>query len=378
MDFAKQHTVLIVDDEPSIRKVVCRGLESEGFTTLTCENGQEAVDMLSSKTVDPDCILLDIRMPIMTGLDALPILKKLKPLSPIIMLTAYSELDTGLTSLKSGAFDYIVKPARLGTIIEVINRALKFRTVLLENARLTKRNKEYGILLERKVEERTRELDQAYRKLRQMNIDTVKVLAETIEAKDVYTRGHCQRVRLLSAGIASQLGLDAEEIERIEYAALLHDIGKIGIPEKLLHKITPLEKEEKEIINLHPRIGESILRNIEFFIPILQAVRQHHERWDGNGYPDGLAGEEIHPLARIIAVCDSFDAMNSTRPYRETQPLESTLKQMKEGAGSQFDPSVVAAFFEAKVYDITYDSSDISDTDIEFFDLLPYTDNTNL
>ena len=376
MDLDKQNTILIVDDEPAMQKVLCRGLEGSGFFTIACQNGREAVDLLSSKTVDPDCILLDIRMPVMTGLEALPLIRKLKPLSPIIMLTAYSELDTGLTALKGGAFDYIVKPARLGTVTEVINRALKYRILLIENQRLTRKNEEYRMMLEKKVEERTRELDRANRKLRQMNMDTVRVLAETIEAKDIYTRGHCQRVRLLSAGIAGHMGLDASDVERIEYAALLHDIGKIGIPEMLLHKILPLEKEEREIINLHPRIGESILRNIEFFIPLLQPVRQHHERWDGTGYPDRLAGEDIHPLARIISVCDSFDAMNSTRPYRKTLPLEQTLEQIREGSGTQFDPSVVDAFFGARVYDITYDQADSAGADSDFYDLLPDPSNT--
>ena len=371
MELFMQSRILIIDDDPAIRKVLCRGLEGEGFETLACENGREAVDLLASGTIDPDCILLDIRMPILTGMEALPLLRQQKPFSPIIMLTAYNELNTGLSALKSGAFDYIVKPARLGAIVEVIGRALKYRTLLIENERLSRKNEEYRLLLEKKVEERTRDLDRALRKLRQMNLETVRVLAETIEAKYVYTRGHCQRVRLLSTGIAQHLGLGPTDIEKLEYAALLHDIGKIGIPETLLHKVMPLDGNERDLINMHPRIGESILRNSEFLIPCLQAVRQHHERWDGTGYPDRLSGDAINPLARIIAVCDSFDAMNSSRPYRKALPLEKSLEEIRKGSGTQFDPSMVTAFFDSGVYSEKIDIPKKPAVAAEFFGQVP-------
>jgi putative nucleotidyltransferase with HDIG domain len=201
------------------------------------------------------------------------------------------------------------------------------------------------------VEKRTEELKDAYQKLRQTNLETVRVLAETIDAKDAYTRGHSQRVRLLCASVARHLGIAAEEIEMLEYSALLHDIGKIGMPEALLHKEGPLERHEVEIFRRHPVVGESILSNVEFFKPCLSAVRQHHEHWNGEGYPDGIAGSGIAPYARIISVCDSFDAMTSTRPYRRALPVDFALSEIKNGEGSQFAPDIVGVFLDNRVFE---------------------------
>ncbi len=337
-------TILIVDDDPAIQKVLERGLRGYGYATYACGNGQEALSLLAAREVDPDCVLLDILMPVMTGLEALPQIKEIKPLAPVIMLTAFNELEGGLRSMKLGAFDYLVKPARLAHVTDTVDRALKYRAVLVANDRLNRENEAYRLLLEQKVADRTRELEQAYRKLRQTNIETVQVLAETIEAKDEYTRGHCQRVRLLSAGTARHLGLAAAEIELLEYAALLHDIGKIGVPESLLQKKDPLTEGERGVINTHPAIGASILRNVAALRPCLPAVRCHHERWDGGGYPDGLAGEAIDLTARIVCVCDAFDAMTTTRSYRRALAPESALRELEREGGRQFDPQVVRAF----------------------------------
>jgi len=147
----------------------------------------------------------------------------------------------------------------------------------------------------------------------------VLALAEAIEAKDSYTQGHCQRVSRLSLRIAKQLGLPKDMEQPLQYAAILHDIGKIGIPERVLNKKGPLNEEEMEVIKMHPLIGAQILSIMDFFAPAINGVRHHHERWDGKGYPDGVASEAIDPLARIIALADTFDAMASTRPYRDSK-----------------------------------------------------------
>ena len=342
--------ILVVDDDPAMQKVLNLGLESSGFRVRVCRNGREAVELLSDPAVNPDCMLLDIRMPEMTGLEALPRLKLLRPHSPVVMLTALNDPESGLESLKKGAFDYIVKPARLQQIRETVSRAIRHREALLENEMLARKNEEYRQRLEMMVEERTRELRAAYIRIRQVNIETVQVLAETIEAKDVYTRGHCQRVRALSVGVAEHLGYEAGGIEMLEYSALLHDIGKIGIPEIILNKKVPLEEDEYRVIRTHPDIGHSILRKVEFFVPVLGAVRQHHERWDGRGYPDGLAMEQIDPFARIINVCDSFDAMTSDRPYRSARTKEEAIEEILRESGRQFDPAMARAFVESGVH----------------------------
>jgi len=350
MSSSVSHGVLVVDDDPAMQKVLSLGLQRIGHHVTVARNGKEAIELLASGTIDPDCVLLDIRMPVMTGKEALPLIRAMKPLLPVIMLTAFNDLANGLESMKDGAFDYIVKPVRLDQLAEVIAKAMRYREGLLENADAMKRNEEYRMMLEQKVEIRTAELNDAYQKLRQTNIETVKVLAETIEAKDMYTQGHCMRVRMLSVEMAKAIGMEPELIEHLEYAALLHDIGKIGIPEKLLNKDGLLDPAELAVIRMHPVIGAQILSNVEFFAPCIKAVRQHHERWDGGGYPDGAAGEAIDPMARIIAVADSFDAMSSSRPYRAALPLEQALAEITTGAGTQFSPDVVRVFLEKNLH----------------------------
>jgi len=201
------------------------------------------------------------------------------------------------------------------------------------------------------MQSRTLELKETYKKLQVANMQTVQALAETIEAKDQYTQGHCERVRNLAVKIAHELKVPENQIEPLEFAALLHDIGKIGIPERILNKAGPLDPEEIEVIKMHPIIGAQILSIVEFFAPAINGVRHHHERWDGAGYPDGVSGEDIDPLARIITLADTFDAMAQSRPYRKAIPLEAVLEEIKAESGKQFAPDVVTAFFNAKLYE---------------------------
>ncbi len=342
--------VLITDDDPAIQKVLTLGLSRAGFETAVASTGRQAVDLISGGGFEPDCILLDIRMVGLTGLDVLPMLKEARPLTPVIMLTALADLDAGIQSMKRGAFDYLVKPVLSAHVIEAIHRAIRYRNVLVENERLAAENREYQAYLEMKVEERTGELFSAYRQLQKVNLETVRVLAETIEAKDPYTRGHCNRVRLLAVRLYDETASDPKEREVLEYGALLHDIGKIGIPEALLHKEERLTAEETRILNQHPTIGENILSTVEFFRPCLPIVRSHHEWYDGRGYPDGLKGEEIARLVRIVSVADAFDAMTSTRPYRQSLGVERALAELAAGKGVQFDPELVELFLAREAY----------------------------
>lgn len=344
-------TILVIDDDPAIRKVLSLGLERLGYTVRIAINGQEGLDALESHSCDPDCILLDIRMPVLSGKEALPKIRELLPLTPVIMLTAYNDLATGLDAMRNGAFDYLVKPSRLEQIAETIGKALRYRDIVWEKYEQDKKNEEYKQSLELSMQSRTLELNETYQKLKAANMQTVQALAETIEAKDQYTQGHCERVRNLAVSLAHELKLPNDQIEPLEYAALLHDIGKIGIPERILNKVGPLDQEEIEVIKMHPIIGAQILSIVEFFAPAINGVRHHHERWDGAGYPDGVAGENIDPLARIITLADTFDAMAQSRPYRKALPLEAVLEEIRAESGKQFAPDVVAAFFNAKLYE---------------------------
>ena len=346
-----QHTVLITDDDPAIQKVLSLGLQRADFDVKIAHNGQEALDLLADKGLDPECILLDIRMPVMNGLVALPKIRALKPMTPVIMLTAYNDLSTGLEAMKNGAFDYLVKPSRLDHIVEVVNRAIKYRSIIKEKEEQDRKNAEYQSSLEKSVQSQMTELKDTYEKLQQANFQTVLALAEAIEAKDSYTQGHCQRVSRLSLRIARRLGLPKDMEQPLQYAALLHDIGKIGIPERILNKKGPLDEEEMEVIKMHPLIGAQILSIMDFFAPAINGVRHHHERWDGKGYPDGVAAEAIDPLARIIALADTFDAMATTRPYRNSKGLDEILIEIRAERGKQFSPVVVDAFFDGELYD---------------------------
>lgn len=346
--------ILIVDDDPAMQKVLHIILEKAGFDTQIVNNGQEALEILpsgnKSTPVVPDCILLDIRMPGIPGVEVLSLIHQHYPLIPVIMLTALIELETAVDTMRRGAFDYLLKPVRKIHLVETVRKAIRFRDTMLENERLTRENREYQRSLENKVAERTKELQEAYRKLKETNLTTVQVLAETIEAKDPYTRGHCNRVRILSLELACRLGLSQQERVSLEYAALLHDIGKIGISEVLLNKEGFLTEAEKTIFNQHPLIGENIVRTVDFFNPCLATIRNHHEWYNGEGFPDGLSGQSITLPARIVSIADAFDAMTSTRPYRKAIPLGDALEEMAAGKGQQFDPDLVDIFLRERVY----------------------------
>jgi putative two-component system response regulator len=344
-------TILITDDDPSIRKVLSLGLGRLGYDIHMATNGQEAIDMLAAGAIQPDCVLLDIRMPILSGREALPRIRERFPLTPVIMLTAYNDLQTGLEAMKNGAFDYLVKPSRMEQIAETVAKAIRYHDVVFEKFEQEKKDEEYRRSLELTMKSKTMELKETYERLKVANLQTVQALAETIEAKDQYTQGHCERVRSISIRLARELGLPREQFEPLEFAALLHDIGKIGIPERILNKVGPLDADELDIIKMHPVIGAQILSSVEFFAPAINGVRHHHERWDGKGYPDGVSGEDIDPLARIITLADTFDAMAQSRPYRNALPMATVLAEIREQSGKQFSPLVVKAFFDAAIYE---------------------------
>lgn len=182
------------------------------------------------------------------------------------------------------------------------------------------------------------------------NLEAVRFIAEAIEAADPYTRGHCNRVRILSSSLARYAGMRDERIAVLEYGALLHDIGKIGIITKLLNKEGTLTEEEKLRVNLHTIIGENILRTEEFFRPCLNIIRNHHEWYNGSGYPDRFSAEQIEQSARIVSISDAFDAMTSTRPYRKALPIDYALEELIRGKGIQFDPSLVEIFIESELF----------------------------
>lgn len=347
MSADKKRTVLVVDDDASMQKVLSISMQKMGHSYKIAKNGQEALDLIEAGDVTPDAILLDIRMPVMPGLVALPKLRTILPTVPVIMLTAFGDLETGLSAMKAGAFDYLVKPSSLEKIRETLEKAFSYREVMDMKAEEERRREQHRLDLEKRVESSYEELGNVYQQLKKMNMQTAYALAETIEVKDRYTQGHCERVRWLSSKIGKAMHLSNDDIEQLEYAALLHDIGKIGIPDSILNKEGPLDDREREIIRMHPIIGAQILSTVEFFEKAAAAVRHHHERWDGKGYPDGAQRDGIDRLARIISLADTLDAMATTRPYRVALNFDQVIGEIRALRGQQFAPDVVDIFFAA-------------------------------
>ena len=346
--------ILIADDEPVIRNILSRKLIGEGYECTEASDGTRALNEL--KTCTFDLVLLDINMPGKSGTDVLREMRAKYPDTAVIMITAISDVGTAIKSMKMGAHDYVIKPVDLKMLLVSVDRALDKRRLILEN-------KSYQLHLEEKVEEQTREIRESF-------LNSIKSLAFALEAKDKYTSGHSQRVSEIATAIARELGVAQDYAEKMSLAGLVHDIGKIGLRESVLNKPGKISDEEYDHIKSHSETGERILSPIIQDKEILDMVRHHHERYDGNGYPDGLQAEQIpqgarilavadayvdmsgnqagkevlSQGARILAVADSYDAMTSDRPYREAMSPELAISELERGQEKQFDPIIVAAF----------------------------------
>ena len=335
--------ILIVDDEEMICSIMARRLSREGYYCVTAGNGREALNHFYKANFS--LIISDIRMPEMDGLELLKKVKAVNPKTMMVMVTAYAELEMAVEAMRLGAYDFLTKPVNLELVVLSVRNAL-------EKKRLEEEVEAYHKNLERLVEERTARLQQAYHILKKAHLDSVKVLAEAIDAKDPYTRGHSDRVRKMSMKIAMHLGFSESRLESLEYGALLHDIGKIGIKDEVLQKQGALSPLEYQYIQEHPLIGVKIVEGIDFFKDKIPMIRHHHEHFDGNGYPDGLSGEAIPLEARIIAVSDAFDAMTSERPHRRALLLEGALMELEKYKGKQFDSKVLEIFLNEKMYEL--------------------------
>ncbi|MBM4338875.1 MAG: response regulator [Deltaproteobacteria bacterium] len=335
--------ILIVDDEEVICNILFKRLGKEGYSCITANNGKEALSHFYQGNFS--LIISDINMPEMNGIELLQKVKAIDPKVKMIMVTAYPEIDLAVNAMRLGAYDFIIKPADLDLIVMSVKKAL-------ESKRLEEEIEAYHNRLEEMVGERTAKLQQAYRYLKKSHLDSVKVLVEAIDAKDPYTRGHSDRVKRMSLAIAKQMDFSEERLEILEYGALLHDIGKIGIKDEILQKQGPLNSTEYQFIREHPLIGVKIVEGVEFFKNKIPMIRHHHEYYDGGGYPDGLAGEDIPLEARIISLPDAFDAMTSVRPHRGEKPLHDVLSEMEKCKGKQFDPKIVDIFIQGKIYKV--------------------------
>lgn len=315
--------ILVVDDDAMNLRIAEKMLNGQ-FYAASVDSGEKALDFLKDR--HPDLILLDLHM---QGMDGFEVMKQIQADDsyrsiPVIFLTADDDRDTEVRCFKEGALDFITKPFVADIMIQRVSR-------ILQLDRLQKN-------LQQEVEKQTWKAEERRRKVERMSLQIMRTLAGTIDAKDKYTNGHSVRVAEYAREIARRVGKSEKEQEDIYYMGLLHDIGKIGIPDEIINKTSRLTDEEYEIIKSHPVIGSDILKNISELPNIGIGARWHHERYDGKGYPDRLKGEKIPEVARMIGVADAYDAMTSKRSYRDVLPREIVRSEIEKGKGSQFDP----------------------------------------
>ena len=329
--------LLVVDDEEPIRTAISRYLRSCGYQVDAAASGNDAMQLLAREKYI--LMLCDIRMPGMTGLTLLERATAGDIDLAVVMLSAVNDAATATDALAGGAYDYLVKPVELPDLQKAVERALHRRTLRLEQRRVEN-------LIRDEVSLRTAELEHEQQALRSMTVDIAETLINAMEAKSIYLRGHSQRVAELAVSIADTMGLDADTIEAVRLAGRLHDVGKIGIRENVLDKPGRLTPEEFDHVKDHVRIGMEILAPLKHLGVVLDYIRDHHEHYDGSGYPNGIAGERITLGGRILAAADAFDALTSKRAYRDPMTPRDTVDYLRQQTGTLLDAPVYDALRE--------------------------------
>jgi putative nucleotidyltransferase with HDIG domain len=326
--------MLIVDDEPEITAILSDLFgDQHDCTTAGC--AEEALEKFGSS--DFELVVSDITMPGMSGLEMISHVKRMRPNTIVVMISGMQTVESAIGALRLGAFDYVMKPFDLRQVEAVVKRALEHQELIVAKQR-------YEDHLEELVEQRTVELDQALNSLEDAYRSTLRALTAALETRDLETHGHSERVVTYSLRLGREYGLDSYRTKALEFGSLLHDIGKIGVPDSILRKPAKLTDDEWVLMRQHPVHGQQILRGIEFLEGAARVVAQHHEKWDGSGYPLGLSGDDIDLCARIFSVADAFDAMTSDRVYRKGKPYQAAAQELDDWSGKQFDPKVVEAF----------------------------------
>ena len=320
-------TILIVDDEPFGRETLESILEPEGYILVMAENGYQAIE--KAMAIQPDVILLDVMMPGMNGFEVCRHIRSEKQLAeiPILFLTALDDRQSLLNGLEAGADEFISKP---------FDR-YELRARLLGITRLNRFHK---------LNEERSNIEHAHNELKAAYDATIEGWSRAMDLRDRETEGHTQRVTQLTLKLAEAAGMNQEELVHIRRGALLHDMGKLGIPDAVLHKPAKLTDEEWVLMRQHPQLAYDMLHPIDYLHPALDIPYCHHEKWDGSGYPRGLKGEQIPLVARLFAIVDVWDALTSDRPYRPAWQKEETLKYIKEQSDKHFDPRAVDLFFQ--------------------------------
>ncbi len=335
--------ILVVDDEPAMRELLSSQMSYLGHACRQAGDAKEALQVVREHP-RPGLVLSDVHLAGSSGVDLLHQLKELDEDIQVVMITGLEDIETVRSCLREGAYDYLTKPVDLDHLTNVVSRALDRHQLLHENER-------YRADLERMVREQTEEI-------RQTRDIALITLARLAESRDSETGIHLERMAGFSRRIAEQLRQDglAEEvdsgfIEHLFKSSPLHDIGKVGIPDQILLKAGPLDPAEAEIMQAHTTIGGDTLRSVieqyethSFLVMAMEIAYSHHERWDGEGYPKGLAGQDIPLAARIVALADAYDAITSDRPYKLAVDHTEAVRRISIDSGKHFDPVVVDAF----------------------------------
>jgi putative two-component system response regulator len=325
--------ILVVDDEPAVRRVLRELLELKGaYVVDEAPDGTTALRIFAERGAD--VVITDMMMPGISGIEVLRGIKVLDDTAGVVVLTGASRMDDAIEALRLQADDYLLKPFSVDQVMIAVARALEHR-------RLVRENRWYQRYLEQRVHEQAAQIDQLF-------LDGLLTIANAVEARDRYTRGHVERVTIYAVATGAQMGLRDDELRTLAVAGLLHDVGKIGIPDHLLTKPGALTADEYTVMKQHPLIGAAILERSESLRDAVPGILHHHERWDGGGYPQGLAGDAISVAGRIVAVVDTYDAIVTSRPYRAMRPETVALQELRRCCGGQFDPRAVDAFFRAR------------------------------
>ncbi len=340
--------ILVIDDEDKILKLLRIQLSKAGYDVKETKRGKDAFRILKEHSFET--IICDLKMPEISGVEVLEYIKKKYDTIPVIILTGFVEVDMAIEVMKKGAFDFLVKPVKRDEMIVTVEKAINHKRLIEENLRLKEENRNYQEMLKRKVEENAIEFEICYKQSEKNIMNLVRILSEALENKDPYKRGHSNWVSYYAQNIARVFNFSKIDLKALEYSALLHDCGMIGIRGAILNKKGKLSEVEYDHIKKHPLIGEDIIKKVDFLKLSREPIRNHHEHYDGQGYPDGLKGEDIPFSARIIAVADSFDALTNGRPFRDAMSAQHALSILKENRGSQFDQKIVDVFIKNRIY----------------------------